>query len=113
MFVETCCPECGKNSAYIRNYSYDIKTFSSCNNCGGFSFVPGFHDFNRTVNDKSVVIPTPAGIRCLDYRNLLDTTSFLNSNIRYFTSGISRLSKRLERPLRLFTITEIDHLGGY
>ena len=92
MFVETCCPKCGKNSAYIRNYSYNIKTFSSCNNCGGFSFVPGFHDFNRTVNDKSVVIPTPAGIRCLDYRNLLDTTSFLNSNIRYFRSDVNLLA---------------------
>ena len=43
MFVETCCPKCGKNSAYIRNYSHDTRTFSCCNNCGGFSFIPGFH----------------------------------------------------------------------
>ena len=51
MFVETCCPKCGKNSAYIRNYSYSIKTFSSCNNCGGFSFIPGFHNFDKTVDN--------------------------------------------------------------
>lgn len=92
MFVETCCPKCGKNSAYIRNYSYNIKTFSSCNNCGGFSFIPGFHNFNRIVEDKSVIIPTPAGIRCLDYKNLVNTTDFLNRSLKFFRGDVNLLA---------------------
>ena len=92
MFVETCCPKCGKNSAYIRNYSHDIRTFSCCNNCGGFSFIPGFHNFDKTVDNESLATPIPAGIRCLSYKNLVDTANFLNSSIGRFRSGVNLLA---------------------
>ena len=92
MFVETCCPKCGKNIAYIRNYSYNIKTFSSCNVCGGFSFVSGSHDFNRIVENKSVITPIPVGIRCLDYKNLINTADFLNRSLKFFRDDVSLLA---------------------